>query len=196
MNDGVDTITESIFMLQDLNQRTNQDLAVLSMLAIGRIIRAPLPGSVEVVLERSDQGPFLVPADRYLSGDGASLTGTDELGEAIRPYCENLNDDNEGTWLPFVRDVTSGGRYRLKITDLLFACRTCDADRSLALRMAREASHKPRRATVTFKMDVDVYASGDAAQAKRAICDHLRVISADESVLRLTGQTQPDLQVA
>lgn len=133
MNDGADTIAESIFILQDLNQQTNQDLAVLSMLAIGRIIWAALPGTAEVILERSDQGSF--------------------------------------------------------------ACRTCDADRSLALRMAREADHKPHRATVTLKLDVDVYASGDAAQVKRAICDHLRVISANESVLQLTGQAQPDVQV-
>ena len=194
MNDDADTITESVCRLQDRSSQVSQDLAVLSMMAIAHTVRVALPGAAEAVLTWSGQGPlYLVSTGRYLTADGTGISAPDELDEAIRRFCGNLNEDNEGTWMPFVSGETSDGGYRLKIDDLLSACETGRADRDPARRTTGQAGcHcQPRKATVTLTLDAVVYAEGDAAAVNRAICDHLRVVSTDDAVVQLTGQTGP-----
>ena len=39
-----------------------------------------------------------------------------------------------------------------------------------------------------------VYGEGAAADVNRAICDHLRVVSTDDTVVQLTGQTGPQVR--
>jgi hypothetical protein len=186
------TVAESIFMLEDHRSQLNDDLAILSMLHIALKVREALPGAAEIVLARSGQEPALVPSGQYLAADGTRLDAPDGLDDVIMFSCGNLNDQTEGTWMPFVSGVAPGGLYRLKIDDLLAACETGPAGRSLTARRERQA--KRRRAIVTVTLDVEVYAGGYAEEAHHAIRDHLRVTSAGETILHLAGQTRPHVQ--
>lgn len=193
MNDYPDTgtVAESIFKLEDHRSQLNDDLAVLSMLHIALKVREALPGAEEIVLARSDQEPALVPSGQYLAADGTRLDAPDGLDDVITFSCGNLNDQTEGTWMPFVSGVAPGGLYRLKIDDLLAAGEAGPCGRWLTARRERQAR---RKATVTVTLDVEVYAGGNAEEAHRAIRDHLRAASADETILHVAGQTRPHVQ--
>jgi hypothetical protein len=122
----IGTINDMLSQLHDLQSRVGEQVALLSMLAIARIIRSALPQAAAVSLAWSDQGPHLVPGSSYLAADGTAIgegsrSGDDALDAAIGPYCAALVESNEGTWGAFMRSTPDRRTLRLAIEDVLAA---------------------------------------------------------------------------
>ena len=151
-------------------------------------VRQALPLAAEIVLSYSDQGSFLVPAGRYLAADGTRLTvpgghGTDELDDAIMPFCTYLSDDSEGAWMPFISSVAPGGSCCLKIDDILAAFQAAPDGRPPTECGGRQP--RCRTAVLAITLAVELCTGGEADEARRAVRDHLRVTSTNDAVLHV-----------
>jgi len=97
--------------LGTLRADADQQIALISLLAIGQILHQNCPLAATVVLEWSDQGPYLT-AVTLLDNDNQPLDPpeTDDALHAIEPYCANLGEDNEPTWGAYIQPGTDHGQ--------------------------------------------------------------------------------------
>jgi hypothetical protein len=113
--------------------------------------------------------------------------GTEELDEAIMPFCTYLSNDSEGAWMPFISSVDPGGTSCcLKIDDILAAFEAVPAGWPRTACGERQA--RCRTAVLTITLAVELCTDRDTDQARRAVRDHLRVTSTDDTVLRVLDE--------
>jgi len=82
-----------------LRRQAGEQIALLSLLAIGQHLRADCTQAAAVAFGWSDQGTCLT-AEALLDASGKPLPAARarDVLDIIEPYCTNLGDDNEQTW--------------------------------------------------------------------------------------------------